>query len=127
MKAAFVDSSAVAAILLGEPGGRAVASRLGRFDRLLAASLLEAEIRALLAREGVTDSPDAVFAAFSWILPDRPLTAEYERVLSRGLVRGADLHHLATALFADPEASELFFLTLDSRQRAVARQLGFST
>ena len=127
MKAAFVDSSAVASVLLGEPGGRAVASRLERFDRLLAATLLEAEIRALLAREGVTESPDVVLAVFSWVLPDRPLTAEYEQVLARGHVRGADLHHLATALFVDPSASELAFVTLDARQKKLAAQLGFAT
>lgn len=127
MRAAFVDTSALAAILLAEPGGRAAAKRLERFDRLFAATLLEAEIRSLLAREGVTKPPDAALSTFSWVLPDRPLTAEYERILKHGHVRGADLHHLATALFLDSTASELAFLTLDSRQRVVAKQLGFST
>ena len=127
MNAAFVDTSLLAAILLDEPGGRPAATRLARFDRLFAATLLEAEIRSLLSRERVGAPPDLALSAFSWVIPDRRLTAEYGRVLTHGNVRGADLHHLATALFLDPEASELAFLTLDSRQRAVARQLGFST
>jgi hypothetical protein len=45
-------------------------------------------------------------------------------VLDAGYVRGADLWHLAVALFIDPER-EIDFLTLDERQRAVSRKLGF--
>jgi len=127
MKAAFVDSSVLAAILLGESGGRAAATRLEKFDRLFAAGLLEAELRSILAREGVTESPEVALAAFSWVLPDRPLSSEYERVLKHGYVRGADLWHLACALYVAESPEDLTFLTLDERQRAVAKALGFKT
>lgn len=39
----------------------------------------------------------------------------------------ADLWHLACALFVEPQPLELVFLTLDKRQRAAARVLGFPT
>jgi len=41
-------------------------------------------------------------------------------------VKGAHLWHLACALFLAPEPKDLAFLTLDKRQEAVARKLGFT-
>jgi hypothetical protein len=46
-------------------------------------------------------------------------------VLDAGYLRGADCWHVATALYVSPEPSRLSFLTLDERQRDVARTLGF--
>ena len=57
---------------------------------------------------------------------ERPLTAEFERMVDAGYLRGADLWHLTNALFLAPERRGLTFLTLDRRQRAVAAQLGFA-
>lgn len=113
------------AIALREPGGARLARRLRGFPTLLAANLLEAEVRAALAREQVAAGTD-LFAGIGWILPDRPLTEEIERVLAAGALRGADLWHVACALYAvGGEPSALTFLTLDTRQRKVARALGF--
>jgi hypothetical protein len=56
--------------------------------------------------------------------PDRTLSAEMTTILSMGDVRGADLWHLAVALFLDPKR-EIDFMTLDERQRDVSRKLGF--
>jgi hypothetical protein len=47
-------------------------------------------------------------------------------LLDAGYVRGADCWHLATALYLAPDAGDLVFLTLDLRQRAVAKTLGFA-
>ena len=60
-----------------------------------------------------------------WIFPDRVLTHEIERVLAVGRLRGADLWHVATALYLEPNPSELTFLTADIRQREVAAAVGF--
>jgi hypothetical protein len=109
-----------------EPGSPALSRRLDRFDRVLSANLLEAEIRATFAREQLA-MPGDLLDAVSWILPDRPLTAELERVLAEGSVRGADCWHLASALFVAPDPTELTFLTLDRPQRATADSLGFRT
>jgi hypothetical protein len=91
---------------------------------LFASNLLEAELRAALMRESVTDEP-TLLRAVSWIVPDRPLGAEIARVLEAGYVRGADCWHLATALYLTDDPPALSFLTLDERQAAVASQLGF--
>jgi hypothetical protein len=112
------------AIAFGERGATALARRLAAFDELLASSLLEAELRAAFAREGIAEEPDAL-SAITWISPDRPLRSEIVRVLEAGYVRGADCWHLATALYLAPDPGELTFLTLDVRQRGVAEALGF--
>lgn len=123
---AYVDSSCVVAVTLGESAGRRAAAALRRFDRVLSSNLLEAEVRAALIRERVTAVPE-VFSGIDWVFPERTLTKEFERVAAAGSLRGADLWHVACALYLDPTGSELAFLTLDVRQRAVAAAAGFTT
>ena len=60
-----------------------------------------------------------------WILPERPLTSELTTVLAAGYLRGADLWHVATALYVAQELGDIAFVTLDTRQRVVAEALGF--
>jgi hypothetical protein len=109
---AYVDTSCLVAIAFGESGARRVAARLGRFDRVFSSNLLEAELRSALIREGV--SGDAA----------RPLLAG---IAATGYVRGADLWHLACALFLEPDGRDLVFLTLDRRQAEVAARLHLSS
>jgi uncharacterized protein with PIN domain len=123
---AFVDTSCLVAIALGERGAAAVAARLKRFDELFASNLLEAELRATLTRERVAIDPD-VLTWLDWIFPDRPLTQEISRVLAAGYLRGADAWHVACALHMSENPEAVTFLTLDRPQRAVARRLGFRT
>jgi hypothetical protein len=58
------------------------------------------------------------------VFPDRPLGPEIVRVLEAGYARGADVWHLATALYLADDPADLPFLTLDVRQRELARALG---
>ena len=125
MNAAYVDSSCLVAIAMGEAEAGSVKRALLRCDRLFSSNLLEAELRAALAREEVVVSPDPLLARISWVLPDRPLTREFTEVLDAGYARGADLFHLATALLLDP-SRRITFITLDGRQHEIARSLGFS-
>ena len=124
MKAAYVDTSCLVAIAFDEPERTEVASRLGEHDMLLSSNLLEAEFRAVLARESV-DLDEALFSWITWVLPDRPLSAEITRVLGTAYLRGADLWHLSTAIYVTSDSADLTFLTLDQRQREVAEALGF--
>ena len=48
-----------------------------------------------------------------------------ESALRAGNLRGADLWHIATALYAAPEPAAIAFVTLDRRQASVAAALGF--
>ena len=126
MNLAYVDSSCLVGIAFDEPSARAVAARLRRFDRLFSSNLLEAEVRSALAREGINGGKEALFSWITWVYPNRTLTKEFVRISSLGYLKGADLWHLACALFLVPNANDLSFLTLDRRQKEVASQLGFS-
>ena len=124
MKVGYVDTSCLVAIAFGERGAAPVRRRLASFDRLVAANLLEAELRCAFAREGVAFD-ETILGQISWIVPDRPLHAEIARVLEAGYVRGADCWHLASALYLAEDPAAISFLTLDGRQREVAKAVGF--
>ena len=124
MSIAYVDTSALVAIAFDEPGGTQARERLDNFSRLLSANLLEAELRATFARERLEFDAE-VLSRIEWVLPDRPLTDELARGLEAGYLRGADLWHIATALYVTPTAEEIGFITLDGPQRRVASTLGF--
>lgn len=126
MKIAYVDSSCFVSVAAGQPGYREVLSQLARFDRLVSSNLLEAELRAALAREGGGGPIKNFISWMDWVFPSRRLTPEINEILEIGSVRGADLWHLACALFLKPRLSgSLSFLTLDGRQGSIARSLGF--
>jgi hypothetical protein len=127
LKTAYVDSSTLVAVALGEPASARVAASLRGFDEVFSSTLLEAELRAALAREGLTADVEALVSSISWVLPTRRLTAEIDRVLSVGYAKGADLWHLANALLLTPRPADIVFVTLDVGQRKIAAALGFVT
>ena len=125
MAVAYVDTSCLVAIAFDEPGAEELAQRLANCRYLLASNLLEAEFHAAMVREGAEDGAD-LLSWFTWIFPDRSLRPELHQVTQQGYVRGADLWHLACALFLTGEnPSELIFATLDKRQGDIAKALGF--
>jgi predicted nucleic acid-binding protein len=126
MTVAYVDTSCLVAVAFGEPGAEELARRLETYDEVVSSNLLEAELRSALAREEVPDD-SGLLDGVSWIFPDRRLTAEIHSVLAAGYQRGADLWHLATALYLAESPADIDFLTLDSAQREVAAVVGFRT
>ena len=124
MSVAYIDTSALIAVIFNESCGTAIANRLGEVSHLLSSNLLEAELRSACSREGASFSTN-LFSNLKWVLPDRPLTSEIVTVLEVGYLRGADLWHVASALYVAQEPSRMWFMTLDVRQRAVARAVGF--
>ena len=124
MSTAYADTSAMLTVAFGEPGAVEMAQRINNFDHLASANLLEAEMRSAFAREA-QPFDEAILSIFQWIHPDRPLSQELETVLQSGYLRGADLWHMAVALYFFPDQGSITFLTLDNRQREVAAALGF--
>lgn len=124
MTAAYVDTSVLVAVSFNEENSTVLATRLSEFSRLVASSLAEAELRAVFARERCRFSQDVV-ADIERILPDRRLSSEISTVLEAGYVRGADLWHLATALYAAGAPGDMAFITCDRRQGRIAAALGF--
>ena len=126
MTVAYVDTSALVAVALGEPAGDAMAQRLNEFSSVMSSNLLEAELRSVYSREKRRFEATRL-AGVDWVMPNRPLSPEIALVLDTGYMRGADLWHLATALFIAPDPGAMFFVTLDKRQDAAASILGFRT
>ncbi len=126
MRLAYVDSSCLVAIALVAADHQRVSSWLYGFDHLYASNLLEAELRSAMAREGVGSAAAILLSSIIWVYPERPLTPEYELILTQGYLRGADLWHLACALYLKEELEEVSFLSLDEKQTAVARSMGFA-
>ena len=124
MNFAYVDTSVLVAIAFEERDGQRMARRLATFSGLLASNLLEAELRAACARENCSFA-DALLTELKWVFPDRSLGPELGEVLAAGYLRGADLWHLACALYVTTAPRDMAFLTLDQRQRLVAETLGF--
>ena len=125
MKLGYVDTSALVAVALGEARGSLIRGRLRTFSRLVASNLLEAEFRSALAREDIEDA-DQLLSWVTWVFPDRALTPEFDTILSLGQARGADLWHLACALYLSPDPRNLSVITLDPPQRDLARKVGFT-
>ena len=130
MSAAYLDSSLLLAILFGEPRSVSLRRILDRFNDVFSSDLLVAEYLSVAARERV--DPGAVLLALrslSLVLPSRLIESEIHKVLSHGYLRGADLWHVACALFVAASArNELAFLsTRDNTQRRIAARLGFRT
>lgn len=123
--AAYVDTSCLVAIACDERGVDRLAKRLERYERLLSSNVTEAEFRSALAREQVSPPAEPLLSRIAWVLPDRPLSGELRRIAAAGGLRGADMWHLAHALYLAPEGKGLDFLTLDRRQQEVAAALGF--
>lgn len=124
MSRLFVDTSVLVALAFEEPGHERVAEVMESADDLFASPLLEAEFRSALAREEVVDGI-GLLDAFRWVLPDRTLSPELDRIFATGYARGADAWHLATALFVSERPGDLPFYTLDRRQQHLATALGF--
>ena len=123
--AAYVDTTAVSPITLGEePVGTAVRRRLDAFSYMLSSNLLEAELRAIFKREG-EDFDASSISTINWIFPNRRLDVEMAAVLEYAYLSPARVWHLATAIFfRETLQSELAFITLDEEQETVARELG---
>ena len=126
MSVAYVDSSALIAIAFAESRGGSSLANLLTFDRVIASNLLEAEVRSAFAREGLRfQLPPGL--DIEWVFPERPLTDELATALDAGYLRGADLWHVATAMYVAVDPGEMFFATLDGRQQEVAQTLGFAS
>lgn len=126
MRLAYVDTSCLVAIAFAERQGPDIAAQLEAYDRLFSDNLLEAEMRTALAREDVGQDGDDLLSWLTWVFPAEPLTDEYRKILGHARLRGADLRHLACALYLERHVGTIDFLSLDERQREAAASLGLA-
>ena len=125
MRVGYLDSSTVLGVIFQEPGYERLTERIERHGRVFSSNLLEAEVSSALKREGMTGAkPTQILRKIDWVFPVRPLTREIGDVLSVGFLRGADLWHLACAMYLRGSHDSVELLSLDSRQIEVAGHLG---
>ncbi len=129
MTTAYLDSSFLLSIVLGESRATGLRRILTRFDRLLSSDLIVAECLSAAHREEVDRAAMlTALRSIDLVLPSRSLAKEMGEALDEGYLRGADLWHVACAMFvAAGERSEIAFLSRDEPQRRIAKKLGFPT
>lgn len=124
MNAAYIDSSLLIALRFPDPDVAKVSAENLKAYQIYSSNLLEAEVRAFYWRNKVPFHASAL-AGIQWVMPRRALKPEFAEVLAAGYLRGADLWHVATALYLRRDSPGLSFATLDARQGEVAAVLGF--
>ena len=123
---AYVDTTALVPVANEEqPVAGVIRRRLEGFQVLLSANLIEAELRAMLERDGRPFDRD-LLVGIRWILPNRPLADEMAAIADIANLPAARLWHLAVALFFAELIPGLVFITLDEQQEAAARDLGLA-
>ena len=123
---AYVDSSVILTILFQESGWTRWKKIFSSFEDCLSSSLTEAEVLATALRENLDlHLAGKALQTVSLIFPERSLQKECLQILKNGYCHGADLWHVANALYLDPQASHLVFISADDRQRQIAHLAGF--
>jgi predicted nucleic acid-binding protein len=130
VKIIYVDTSVLVCVFFTEnhPLVNHFSDTLNNADEVLSSSLLEAEFLSVIKREGLPLKESlTLLEPVSLIIPERSLLVELKHIFDLSYLRGADAYHLATALYLDPSAKNLSFLTADKEQQDAAQKLGFST
>lgn len=126
MTCAYIDTSYLVAILFKEPGHEKLAKKLACFATLISSNLLEAEVIATFKRENFDPNEfKKIKGSISWVLPNRVLSDELQSLHSHGYLKGADLWHVACALYVKARIEDVTFLTLDKKQQIIAKKVGF--
>ncbi len=126
MPLAYVDSSALVAILFDEPTRDAYLRRFRMQTQLLSTSLTRAELCSAALREGKPlEAAERLLQRFEIFVPPDDLADECREALTHGFLRGADLWHVASAMrIAGKHRKRLIFCTGDLDQGRIARATG---
>lgn len=114
MAGLYVDTSALARLMFGEPDSEAVAASLGQFTHHFSSRLLALELRRVALRESVSVLADALLAGVALVPMDDTILAEAETV-GPATVATLDAIHLATALALAEAGLLTTVLTYDER------------
>lgn len=126
MKFFYIDTSVLVSLMLKQGPYGSFKKQLQSADDVISSQLIESELMSVCRREEVDlEIAFEYLNKVSLIIPDRSLRREITATLKHGYCRGADLFHLSCALYIDPNASELHFLTADDKQKDLAKKMGF--
>jgi predicted nucleic acid-binding protein len=120
---AYLDTSALGRVLLGEPDAEAVIRRLSEFDVHASSRLLRIELSRLALRHNVLDHADQLLSAVA-LVPIDDQILETSETLPPQSVATLDAIHLATAMrLAAADVIDVV-ITYDARLTAGAHHHG---
>jgi len=122
---AYVDTSAVGRVLLGEPDAAAILETLGAFDQHVSSRLLRIELMRLGRRENRRAEAESLLAAIGLVPLTDDLLARAETV-DPDSVATLDALHLVTALALAADGTLGAVFTYDRRLAAGARHHGLT-
>lgn len=125
MPAAYLDTSALGRVLLGEPDAPAILAALRDFDQHIASRLARVELRRLGVRENALAAADRLLAGVALVPVDDPILAAAETVEPL-TVAALDAIHLATAVRLAEAALVDAVVTYDPRLADGARHHGLT-
>jgi predicted nucleic acid-binding protein len=120
---AYLDTSALGRVLLGEPDAPALLAVLARFEQHVASRLLRIELQRLALRHDLLDHADQLLSAVALVPMDDPLL-EVAETMPPDSVATLDAIHLATAVRLGAAGVVDSVITYDSRLAEGARHHG---
>jgi uncharacterized protein len=121
----YVDTSAIARMLLDEPDKPIVEQHLEGFEQRVASRLLQVELRRVGTRAGVLDRADRLLGAISLISLDEEILMAAETVTPSS-VATLDAIHLVTALRLHEHGELDAVMTYDRQLATGARAHGIA-
>lgn len=94
---AYIDTTALGRVLLGEPDAAAIVEALRGFDRHVSSRLLALELRRLALRHDAADDAELILAAVALVAIEEPLLDRADRIEPES-VAALDAIHLACAV-----------------------------
>lgn len=125
MSWAYIDSSVLIATLLEDHPKPQLDKFWGSAEWFISSYLLQAEVFSAVKREKADMQLAALEIKKIGFVRTDSLAEELMEIFKAGYVRGADAFHLATALWIRGKHKDLKFITLDEKQKEIARYLDF--
>ncbi len=125
MSTVYVDTSALARVLLDEPDRQLIGHSMATFDRRMASRLLGVELRRVGLRRELSSRAETLLADVSLLPIDEQTLAAAETLTPPG-VGTLDAIHLATALRLAAEGGLDALMTYDKRLAQGAEEHGLA-
>lgn len=125
MAGLYIDTSALARVMLGEPDAAAIAAVLSGYEQHFSSRLLAIELRRVALRAGELTIADALLGSVA-LVPLDEMTLVHAETVPPAAVATLDALHLATALRLAEAGLATTMLTYDVQLAAGAEAHGLS-
>lgn len=125
MSRLYVDTSAIARVLLGTPDASLIVDEIERFDAQLSSRLLRTELRRVALRHDLLEFVDPLLAEIS-LMPIDESTLIAAETVRPAAIRTLDAIHLATIMRLAEVDSVDAVMTFDLRLAEAVREHGLT-